>query len=114
MFACHVFTTATVDGVHKFVCLASPPQVALIDVNESAGRSLVGVLEKEFGPDRVLFLSCDVESEEKLKGLILSSSLRHNHKSVKPESQIQIHQLRQRKITKNRPYSIFQIYGLIL
>lgn len=90
MFPCRVFTTAAVDGGHEYVCLPSPPQVALIDVNESAGRSLVGVLEKEFGPGRVLFLSCDVESEEKLRGLVLPSSLRHNHVSIKPESQIQI------------------------
>lgn len=31
-------------------------------------------LEKQFGPESVLFLCCDVESEEKIKGLILSYS----------------------------------------
>lgn len=63
------FSPATFDGVYKFVFLSSPPQVALIDVNEIAGRSLLEILEKQFGSDRVLFLSCDVESEEKLKGV---------------------------------------------
>lgn len=74
--------TAAAGGSGKSVFLASSPQVALIDVNESAGRTLVEVLGKQFGPERILFLCCDVESEEKIKGFILSSSshtLRHQH-----------------------------------
>lgn len=71
--------------VCKFVFLASFPQVALIDVNESAGRTLVEVLERQFGPERVLFLCCDVESEEKIKGFILSSSCSHTfrHQNIR-------------------------------
>lgn len=69
--------TAAADGSGKSVFLASSPQVALIDVNESAGRTLVEVLGKQFGPERTLFMCCDVESEEKIKGFILSSSSSH-------------------------------------
>eukprot|EP00066_Takifugu_rubripes_P006341 XP_003971073.2 PREDICTED: 15-hydroxyprostaglandin dehydrogenase [NAD(+)]-like isoform X2 [Takifugu rubripes] len=49
------------------IILQNGAKVALIDVDEIAGRSLLEILEKQFGSDRVLFLSCDVESEEKLK-----------------------------------------------
>ncbi|TWW75082.1 15-hydroxyprostaglandin dehydrogenase [NAD(+)] [Takifugu flavidus] len=49
------------------ILLQNGAKVALIDVDEIAGRSLLEILEKQFGSDRVLFLSCDVESEEKLK-----------------------------------------------
>lgn len=49
------------------ILLQNGAKVALIDVNESTGRTLVEVLEKQFGPERVLFLCCDVESEEKIK-----------------------------------------------
>lgn len=86
VLACHVFPTAAAGGVCTPVFLVSLPQVALIDVNDSAGRSLVEVLEKEFGSGRVLFLCCNVESEEKIKGFSLSSSLGH----LKPETQTQI------------------------
>lgn len=43
-------------------------QVALLDVDETAGRSLKEVLDREYPPERTLFLSCDVESEEQIKG----------------------------------------------
>lgn len=37
-------------------------------MNETAGQSLVESLNKEHGPDRALFLLCNVESEEEIKG----------------------------------------------
>lgn len=37
-------------------------------MNEAAGQSLVETLNKEHGPDRVLFLLCNVESGEEIKG----------------------------------------------
>lgn len=37
-------------------------------MNETAGQSLVETLNKEHGPDRALFLLCNVESEEEIKG----------------------------------------------
>lgn len=37
-------------------------------MNETAGQSLVEILNKEHGPDRALFLLCNVESEEEIKG----------------------------------------------
>uniref|UniRef100_H3DFA5 15-hydroxyprostaglandin dehydrogenase [NAD(+)] n=1 Tax=Tetraodon nigroviridis TaxID=99883 RepID=H3DFA5_TETNG len=49
------------------ILLQNGAKVALIDVNESAGRTLVDLLEKQFGAERVLFLCCDVESEEQTK-----------------------------------------------
>lgn len=45
-----------------------PVQVALLDVNEAAAESLMESLNKEYGQGRALFLKCDVESEEQMKG----------------------------------------------
>ncbi|XP_061660335.1 15-hydroxyprostaglandin dehydrogenase [NAD(+)] isoform X1 [Syngnathoides biaculeatus] len=42
-------------------------KVVLLDVNESAGKSLMEALNKEKGQDSALFLSCDVQLEEQLK-----------------------------------------------
>ncbi|KAM7398373.1 hypothetical protein PAMA_006329 [Pampus argenteus] len=42
-------------------------KVALLDVNETAGQSLMEELNKQYGGERTLFLSCNVESEEQLK-----------------------------------------------
>ncbi|XP_061660336.1 15-hydroxyprostaglandin dehydrogenase [NAD(+)] isoform X2 [Syngnathoides biaculeatus] len=44
-------------------------KVVLLDVNESAGKSLMEALNKEKGQDSALFLSCDVQLEEQLKGI---------------------------------------------
>lgn len=43
-------------------------QVALLDVNNTAGKTLKEALDKQYGRERTLFLSCDVESEEQIKG----------------------------------------------
>ncbi|CAK6957296.1 -hydroxyprostaglandin dehydrogenase [Scomber japonicus] [Scomber scombrus] len=42
-------------------------QVALLDVNETEGKSLSEDLNKQYGQERTLFLSCNVESEEQIK-----------------------------------------------
>ncbi|XP_042287673.1 15-hydroxyprostaglandin dehydrogenase [NAD(+)] [Thunnus maccoyii] len=42
-------------------------KVALLDVNETAGKSLMEDLNKQHGQERALFLSCNVESEEQIK-----------------------------------------------
>ncbi len=46
----------------------SPVQVALLDVNENVGKALKESLDKENGPDKTLFIICNVESEEQIKG----------------------------------------------
>ncbi len=46
----------------------SPVQVALLDVNENVGKALKESLDKENGPDKTLFMICNVESEEQIKG----------------------------------------------
>lgn len=43
-------------------------QVALLDINETAGKSLTQTLEDQYGQGRALFLNCNVESEEMVKG----------------------------------------------
>ena len=45
-----------------------PVQVAILDVNETAGESLVEELNKQHGSGTTLFVKCDVESEEQIKG----------------------------------------------
>uniref|UniRef100_I3KL42 15-hydroxyprostaglandin dehydrogenase [NAD(+)] n=1 Tax=Oreochromis niloticus TaxID=8128 RepID=I3KL42_ORENI len=47
--------------------LQNGAKVAILDMNEAAGQSLVETLNKEHGPDRVLFLLCNVESGEEIK-----------------------------------------------
>ncbi|XP_062414165.1 15-hydroxyprostaglandin dehydrogenase [NAD(+)]-like isoform X2 [Pungitius pungitius] len=49
------------------ILLQNGAKVALLDVNEAAGKSLKEVLDKQYGTERSLFLSCDVESEEQIK-----------------------------------------------
>lgn len=53
-------------------------QVALLDVNETEGKNLSENLNKQYGQERTLFLSCNVESEEQIKG---------NTKTVKLDKQ---------------------------
>ncbi|RVE64232.1 hypothetical protein OJAV_G00144530 [Oryzias javanicus] len=49
------------------VLLQNGAKVALLDVKESAGQSLVESLNQQHGTGSALFLKCDVESEEQLK-----------------------------------------------
>ncbi|XP_029030093.1 15-hydroxyprostaglandin dehydrogenase [NAD(+)] [Betta splendens] len=50
--------------------LQSGATVVLLDVNESAAKSLLDDLHKVYGRDRTLFLSCTVESEEQVKAAL--------------------------------------------
>ncbi|XP_011481423.1 15-hydroxyprostaglandin dehydrogenase [NAD(+)] [Oryzias latipes] len=47
--------------------LENGAKVALLDVNDSAGQSLMESLNQQHGAGSALFLKCDVESEEQLK-----------------------------------------------
>ncbi|KAF6725166.1 15-hydroxyprostaglandin dehydrogenase [NAD(+)] [Oryzias melastigma] len=49
------------------VLLRNGAKVALLDVNESAGQSLMESLNQKHGTGSALFLKCDVESEEQLR-----------------------------------------------
>ncbi|XP_077447585.1 15-hydroxyprostaglandin dehydrogenase [NAD(+)]-like [Stigmatopora argus] len=49
------------------ILIRNGANVVLLDVNESAGKSLMDSLNKEAGQGRALFLTCDVKSEEQLK-----------------------------------------------
>ncbi|KAM3601704.1 uncharacterized protein V6R79_017138 [Siganus canaliculatus] len=49
------------------ILLQNGARVVLLDMNEAAGKDVAAALEKKHGKDRVLFLSCDVESEEQIK-----------------------------------------------
>lgn len=51
------------------------PQIALLDVNNTAGKSLKEALDKEYGEDRTLFINCDVGSEEQIRGTTQSVTL---------------------------------------
>lgn len=42
-----------------------------MDVNEAVGKDLKASLDKEFGEDRTIFLTCDVTSDEQLKGICI-------------------------------------------
>ncbi|XP_037324267.2 15-hydroxyprostaglandin dehydrogenase [NAD(+)] [Pungitius pungitius] len=50
--------------------LLNRAKVALLDVDETAGRSLKEVLDRQYPPERTLFLSCNVESEEQIKAAL--------------------------------------------
>lgn len=41
-------------------------KVALLDINEAAGKGLVENLEKTFGKERTLFVCCNIQSKEQL------------------------------------------------
>lgn len=49
------------------ILLKNGAQVALLDVNQTAGESLMEELNKQYGPEKTLFLSCNVETEEQIK-----------------------------------------------
>ncbi|KAM9788565.1 15-hydroxyprostaglandin dehydrogenase [NAD(+)]-like [Neosynchiropus ocellatus] len=52
------------------ILLKNGANVVLLDVNESAGKSLKETLDAQFGRDKSLFLSCDVGSEEQIKAAL--------------------------------------------
>lgn len=47
--------------------LSHGAKVALLDVNTESGKTLVQELETKFGKGKVLFLECNVQSEEQVK-----------------------------------------------
>lgn len=67
--------------VHSISDHFSPTQVVLLDVNETRAKTLLEDLRKQHGQDRTLFLSCNVESEEQMKGKthVCASVFEENH-----------------------------------
>ncbi|XP_030603196.1 15-hydroxyprostaglandin dehydrogenase [NAD(+)]-like [Archocentrus centrarchus] len=62
--------TGAAMGIGKAITeifLKNGAKVALLDVNKAAGESLMEVLRKQYGPDQMLFLLCNVESDEQFK-----------------------------------------------
>ncbi|KAF7670287.1 hypothetical protein LDENG_00300010 [Lucifuga dentata] len=49
------------------VLLENGAKVALLDVDETVGKSLKESLDKQYGKEQTLFLSCDVTSDQQLK-----------------------------------------------
>lgn len=52
------------------ILLQNGAKVALLDINEDAGESFLESLKKQYGAEKVLFVKCDVESEEQLKAAL--------------------------------------------
>ncbi|XP_025024852.1 15-hydroxyprostaglandin dehydrogenase [NAD(+)] isoform X2 [Python bivittatus] len=44
-------------------------KVALVDLNADVGKASKDAFDKQYDPQRTLFIPCDVSNEEKLKGL---------------------------------------------
>ncbi|XP_070839376.1 15-hydroxyprostaglandin dehydrogenase [NAD(+)]-like isoform X2 [Chaetodon trifascialis] len=62
--------TGAAMGIGKAITemlLQNGAKVALLDVNETAGKDFMEALEKQYGQERTLFMICNVESEEQLK-----------------------------------------------
>ncbi|XP_070699756.1 15-hydroxyprostaglandin dehydrogenase [NAD(+)]-like [Pempheris klunzingeri] len=49
------------------ILLKNGAKVALLDMNETAGKTLMESLEKQYEREKILFLTCNVESEEQIK-----------------------------------------------
>ncbi|XP_061104216.1 uncharacterized protein LOC133132648 isoform X2 [Conger conger] len=49
------------------ILLKNGAKVALLDINETVGKSAKADFDKEYGEDRTIFLTCDVTSDEQLK-----------------------------------------------
>ncbi|CAJ1063664.1 -hydroxyprostaglandin dehydrogenase [Notolabrus celidotus] [Xyrichtys novacula] len=56
------------------ILLQNGAKVALLDVNETAGKSLCEALMKQYGQEKTLFLSCDIQSEEQTKAALKKTS----------------------------------------
>ncbi|XP_020491248.1 15-hydroxyprostaglandin dehydrogenase [NAD(+)] [Labrus bergylta] len=52
------------------ILLQNGAKVALLDFNETAGKSLLEALKKQYGQEKTLFLTCDIESEEQTKAAL--------------------------------------------
>ncbi|XP_074528171.1 15-hydroxyprostaglandin dehydrogenase [NAD(+)] [Halichoeres trimaculatus] len=69
--------TGAAMGIGKSIAetlLQNGAKVAILDVNETAGKSLQLALDKQYGQGRTLFLTCDVESEEQTKAALLKAA----------------------------------------
>ncbi|KAG5843270.1 hypothetical protein ANANG_G00149010 [Anguilla anguilla] len=49
------------------ILLKNGAKVAMLDINETVGKTAKADFDKEYGEDRTVFLKCDVTSEEQLK-----------------------------------------------
>ncbi|KAM6983783.1 15-hydroxyprostaglandin dehydrogenase [NAD(+)] [Tautogolabrus adspersus] len=52
------------------ILLKNGAKVALLDINETAGNSLLEALKKQYGQEKTLFLKCNIESEEEPKAAL--------------------------------------------
>uniref|UniRef100_A0A3Q4GS17 Uncharacterized protein n=1 Tax=Neolamprologus brichardi TaxID=32507 RepID=A0A3Q4GS17_NEOBR len=52
------------------ILLQNGAKVTLLDINETAGKTLKEALNKQYGEERSLFFKCNVESEEQIKGKV--------------------------------------------
>ncbi|XP_072231540.1 15-hydroxyprostaglandin dehydrogenase [NAD(+)]-like [Leuresthes tenuis] len=62
--------TGAAQGIGKEITeqlLQNGAKVVLLDVNETAGKSLKKAFDNQFGRDRCVFRQCNVESEEQIK-----------------------------------------------
>ncbi|XP_069396070.1 15-hydroxyprostaglandin dehydrogenase [NAD(+)] [Paralichthys olivaceus] len=65
--------TGAVMGIGKAITeilLQNGAKVALLDVNETAGKSLMKTLSEQYAPENILFLNCNVESEKDIKAAL--------------------------------------------
>nr|XP_019941018.1 PREDICTED: 15-hydroxyprostaglandin dehydrogenase [NAD(+)]-like [Paralichthys olivaceus] len=65
--------TGAVMGIGKAITeilLQNGAKVALLDVNETAGKSLMKTLSEQYAPEKILFLNCNVESEKDIKAAL--------------------------------------------
>ncbi|XP_008400202.1 15-hydroxyprostaglandin dehydrogenase [NAD(+)]-like [Poecilia reticulata] len=53
------------------ILLENGAKVALLDINEAAAERPLQALEQQFGAEKTIFLKCDVESEEQIRGSVL-------------------------------------------
>ncbi|KAM9728810.1 uncharacterized protein ACNS7B_016626 isoform 2-T2 [Menidia menidia] len=63
--------TGAAQGIGKGITdrlLPNGAKVVLLDVNKTAGESLKKVFDHQYGQDRSVFIQCNVESEEQIKG----------------------------------------------
>uniref|UniRef100_A0A668UZ65 15-hydroxyprostaglandin dehydrogenase [NAD(+)] n=1 Tax=Oreochromis aureus TaxID=47969 RepID=A0A668UZ65_OREAU len=55
------------------ILLQNGAKVTLLDINETAGKTLKEALNKQYGEERSLFFECNVESEEQIKAAFQST-----------------------------------------
>ncbi|XP_056146999.1 15-hydroxyprostaglandin dehydrogenase [NAD(+)]-like [Lampris incognitus] len=68
--------TGAANGLGKAfseILLQNGAKVAMLDMNESAGQTLKKEFDSRFGPNRSIFLLCDVQSEQQLRAAFQKS-----------------------------------------